>query len=77
MISALDIHEHMEVVGADGKHIGRVDHVRGMRIELAKLDLETLGKHRQVPLSWVQFIDDKVHLCLDQADAERRWTTEH
>ncbi|RYF97380.1 MAG: DUF2171 domain-containing protein, partial [Caulobacteraceae bacterium] len=33
------IREHMEVVGSDGGHVGRVDHVIGQDIELAKLDL--------------------------------------
>ena len=32
------IREHMEVVGSDGGHVGRVDHVIGQDIELAKLD---------------------------------------
>ena len=33
------IAEHMEVVGSDGHHVGKVDHVVGQDIELAKLDL--------------------------------------
>ena len=39
MIQASQIREHMEVVGSDGGHVGRVDHVLGDEIELAKLDL--------------------------------------
>ncbi len=77
MISAAEIREHMEVVGSDGKHVGRVDHVKGDSIELAKLDLTTMGRHRLVPLSWVDFVDDKVHLTLAHPEAERRWMTEH
>ena len=77
MISASDIREHMEVVGSDGKHVGRVDHVKGDQIELAKLDLATMGKHRLVPMSWVDFVDEKVHLSLAHEDAERHWTREH
>ena len=34
----LDIREHMEVIGADGVHIGTVDKVEGARIKLAKKD---------------------------------------
>jgi len=67
----------MEVVGSDGKHVGRVDHVDGGQIELAKLDLTTMGKHRLVPLSWVDFIDEKVHLSLPHDEAERRWVSAH
>ena len=33
------IREHMEVIGSDGGHVGRVDHLVGDDIELAMLDL--------------------------------------
>ncbi len=33
-----DIKEHMEVIGADGVHVGTVDHVDGDRIKLIKKD---------------------------------------
>ena len=33
MINSSDIREHMEVVGSDDKHVGRVDHVLGDQIE--------------------------------------------
>ena len=33
-----DIEEHMEVIGADGVHIGTVDKVEGHRIKLTKKD---------------------------------------
>ena len=77
MINASEIREHMEVVGSDGRHVGRVDHVKGEQIELAKLDLSTMGKHRLVPLGWVESVDEKVHLNLPHDEAERRWMTEH
>ncbi len=73
MINASEIREHMDIVGSDGKHVGRVDHVRGEEIELAKLDTTTLGKHRMIPLSWINFVDDKIHLNLDHKEAEQRW----
>ena len=73
MIDSALITEHMEVVGSDGKHVGRVDHVKGGEIELAKLDLQTLGTHRMIPLSWVEYIDDKVHLSMDREEAEDNW----
>ncbi len=76
MIQASQIREHMDIVGSDGKHVGRVDCVKGDRIELAKLDTTTLGKHRLVPLSWVDFVDEKVHLNLDHKEAERLWQTD-
>ena len=33
-----DIREHMEVIGADGVHVGTVDAVEGHRIKLTKAD---------------------------------------
>ncbi|KQT52769.1 MULTISPECIES: DUF2171 domain-containing protein [unclassified Aureimonas] len=39
------IKEHMEVVGADGVHIGTVDKVEGDRIKLTKKDSGE-GSHR-------------------------------
>ena len=33
-----DIKEHMEVIGADGVHVGTVDHIDGDRIKLIKKD---------------------------------------
>ena len=39
MFKSLDIQEHMEVVGSDGKHVGTVDHKeRDDRIVLTKDD---------------------------------------
>ena len=29
MVNASDIKEHMEIVGADGVHVGKVDHMDG------------------------------------------------
>jgi hypothetical protein len=33
-----EIREHMEVIGADGVHVGTVDRVEGSRIKLTKKD---------------------------------------
>ena len=33
-----EIREHMEVIGADGVHVGTVDRVEGNRIKLTKKD---------------------------------------
>jgi hypothetical protein len=40
-----DIKEHMEVIGADGVHVGTVDRVEGNRIKLTKKDGGE-GSHR-------------------------------
>ena len=38
-----DIREHMEVIGADGVHLGTVDRIDGDRIKLTKAD--NVGSH--------------------------------
>ena len=43
MFDAVDIKEHAEVIGADGVHVGTVDHVDGKRIKLTKA--ENVGRH--------------------------------
>jgi hypothetical protein len=39
------IREHMEVVGADGVHVGTVDRVEGNRIKLIKKDSGSHSDH--------------------------------
>jgi hypothetical protein len=39
------IKEHMEVIGADGVHVGTVDRVEGDRIKLTKQD-SGMGHHK-------------------------------
>lgn len=68
------IREHLEVVGSDGGHVGRVDHVVGDQIELAKLDLAGGFKHHMIPVSWVDHVDEHVHLNLTKDEAKARWT---
>ena len=43
-----EIKEHMEVIGADGVHIGTVDKVEGNRIKLTKKD-SGWGSHEGHP----------------------------
>jgi hypothetical protein len=44
-MSANQIKEHMEVIGADGVHVGTVDRVEGGRIKLTRADSGE-GSHR-------------------------------
>jgi hypothetical protein len=39
------IREHMNVIGADGVHLGTVDRVEGDRIKLTKADSGSHGDH--------------------------------
>ncbi len=38
MADLSSITEHMDIIGADGVHVGTVDHVEGDRIKLTKAD---------------------------------------
>ena len=38
MADLTQIKEHAEVIGADGVHVGTVDHVDGKRLKLTKTD---------------------------------------
>ncbi|MGB3832943.1 MAG: DUF2171 domain-containing protein [Mesorhizobium sp.] len=60
------IREHMEVIGADGVHVGTVDGIEGARIKLTKADSgqgSHKGHHHYIPLSLVAEVEgDKVRL---------------
>ena len=45
MTDLSNIKEHMEVVGADGVHLGTVDKVEGHRIKLTRADSGSHGDH--------------------------------
>ncbi|MET3581793.1 hypothetical protein ABID19_004846 [Mesorhizobium robiniae] len=66
MTDAASIREHMEVIGADGVHVGTVDRVEGQRIKLTKRDSGEgahKGHHHFIPLSLVAEIEgQKVRL---------------
>ncbi|MDB5420160.1 MAG: hypothetical protein JWR59_107 [Brevundimonas sp.] len=74
MVDASHIKEHIEVVGSDGGHVGRVDHVMDGQIELAKMDLAGGFKHHMIPVSWVDHVDEHVHLNITKDDARALWT---
>ena len=68
--------EHMEVLGADGTHVGTVDKVRGDRIILTKSDAAAGGHHHSIPSRWVQSVDDKVTLRKTADEAKAHWKDE-
>ena len=57
MADASNIREHMEVIGADGGHIGTVDHVDRDRIKLTKSDRGAAGHHQLLPLGMVADVE--------------------
>jgi hypothetical protein len=70
------VSEHMEVVGSDGSHVGKVDKVRGDRIILAKSDPKAGGMHHSIPCGWVESVDDKVSLNRTAESAMDAWRNE-
>src|SRR5437763_5326197 len=66
MADASAIREHMDVIGADGVHVGTVDKVDGDRIKLTKADSgqgSHEGHHHYISLGLVADVEgDKVRL---------------
>lgn len=75
MISANQIAEHMEVIAADGIHVGTVDHMEGdSRIKLTKSDSGD-GRHHLIPIGWVDHVDAHVHLTKTSDDVRSQWSS--
>jgi hypothetical protein len=66
MIDTSGIKEHMEVIGADGVHVGTVDHLDGDRIKLTKADSgegSHEGHHHYISTGLIAEVEgDKVRL---------------
>ena len=73
MTDASAIKEHMEVIGADGVHLGTVDHVEGDLIKLTKADSgegSHEGHHHTLPIGLVAEVEgDQVRLSATAANA--------
>lgn len=76
MTDASQIKEDMNVVGADGVHLGTVDHMDGDRIKLTKADSPqtqdgTGAKHHWIPIGLVATVEgDTVRLSATAANAQ-------
>jgi hypothetical protein len=74
MFKSIDIQDHMEVVGSDGEHVGRVDHKEAAdRIVLTKDDPNAAGQPHLISIKWVDYVDDKVHLNKPSKNVLREW----
>jgi len=80
MSDASAIREHMEVIGADGVHVGTVDKVVGDRIKLTKQDSaveieggepgEHAGHHHYISIGLVADVEgDQVRLSANANNA--------
>ena len=70
--STSDIKEHMDVIGSCGNKLGVVDHVNGDQIKLTRKD-STDGQHHLIPTSWVDHVDQHVHLSKNCGQAKAEW----
>jgi hypothetical protein len=71
------IQNGMEVIASCGNRIGKVDHLDGEdSIKLMKHDSLSEGQHHWIPTSWVERVDQHVHLNLNSQEAMNRWKNE-
>ncbi|WP_337173627.1 DUF2171 domain-containing protein [Paludisphaera sp.] len=70
--AAANIREHMDVLGSCGNKVGIVDHVEGDTIRLTKRESPD-GQHHRIPISWVDRVDEHVHLNLNHKQAQEQW----
>jgi hypothetical protein len=71
MADLSDIREHMEVIGADGVHVGTVDKVEGGRIKLTRADSGSHADHHHyISGGLVAAVEgDRVRLSANGAEA--------
>ena len=83
MVDTSQIKEHMTVIGADGVHVGTVDHLddSGERIKLTKNDSPSTqdgqgAKHHYLPVGLVADIEgDNVRLSATAQNAQDMFET--
>jgi hypothetical protein len=79
MADASGIREHMEIIGADGVHLGTVDQVEGDRIKLTRKDsgMGHMDHHHYLPLSLVAEVEgNRVRLSATAAVAAEMFEEE-
>jgi hypothetical protein len=66
MPNASQIKEHMDVIPSDRKTVGKIDHLEGTdKIKLTKQSSPDGQHHHFIPLSWIDHVDQHVHLKED------------
>jgi hypothetical protein len=78
MIDGSQIRANMEVIGADGRHLGRVDHVERNDIDLTRFEFGSGVRHHLIPLSWVDRVaGSEVRLNRTHEEAKAAWQKAH
>ena len=70
---AAQIREHMDLIGADGGKVGKVDGVEGNRIKLVRAD--AADRHEFLPLGQVESIQGNAVRLRFNADEAKTWKT--
>jgi hypothetical protein len=74
MADTAAIKEHMDVISSDKKTVGKVDHLEGSDgIKLTRQSSPDGQHHHFIPLSWVDHVDQHVHLNKSGADVTSHW----
>jgi hypothetical protein len=74
MADTSKIKEHMDVISSDRKTVGKVDHLDGPdKIKLTKQSSPDGQHHHFIPVSWVDHVDQHVHLNKSGADVTSHW----
>ncbi|HEX7670093.1 MAG TPA: DUF2171 domain-containing protein [Polyangiaceae bacterium] len=67
-----DIRPGLPVVCSENGQFAVVDHLEGK--DTIKVKKDKSGQHHYMPLSWVTFVDDKVHVDRPGDQAMRDWS---
>jgi hypothetical protein len=74
MADTSTIKEHMDVISSDRKTVGQVDHLDGPdKIKLTKQSSPDGQHHHFIPVSWVDHVDQHVHLNKSGAEVTSHW----
>ena len=77
MSQASLVQEHMDVISSDRKTVGKVDHLDGPdKIKLTKQSSPNGEHHHFIPVSWINYVDQHVHLNKTGADVTAQWEHE-
>lgn len=71
-IDTKQIKPHMPVVCSENGQFATVDHIEGSN--QIKLTRDAQGNHHYIPLEWVTFVDDKVHIDRPGKQAMKEWS---
>ena len=77
MVDISEIREHMDVLSSDLKVVGKVDHIEGRdRIKLTKHSSPDGQHHHFIPVTWIDHIDQHVHLNKTGVEVTALWSHE-